>query len=100
RYQAEDKATTTQPTATRGVSALLTGNKSMLIPENSERMARRRLHVITNHETNDRHEANGHHGNGCCGGNGRGEEESLPALRSGRTEELISLNGLIETYNG
>jgi lysine 2,3-aminomutase len=98
RYQAEDKANTTQPTSTRGVSSLLTGTKSMLIPENSERMARRRLHVITNHETN------GHHGNGCCGGaNNRSEEEALPA-RNGAckdpSEELLTLNGLIETYNG
>src|SRR5262249_20254487 len=101
RYQAEDKANTTQPTATRGVSSLLTGTKSMLIPENSERMARRRLHVLTNHETNGHHESNGHHANGCCGGgNGRSEEETLPARNGSDAEELISLNGLIETYNG
>jgi lysine 2,3-aminomutase len=101
RYQAEDKANTTQPTATRGVSSLLTGTKSMLIPENSERMARRRLHVITNHETNGHHQTNGHHANGGCGGgNGRSEEETLPALNGGSAEELITLNGLIETYNG
>jgi lysine 2,3-aminomutase len=101
RYQAEDKANTTKPTATRGVSSLLTGTKSMLIPENSERMARRRLHVITNHET---HETNGHHANGCCGGaDDRSEEETLPALNGAckdSTEDLLPLNGLIETYNG
>src|SRR5947199_5691007 len=39
RYQAEDTPPTAQPTATRGVSALLQGSKSALIPENSERMA-------------------------------------------------------------
>ena len=33
RYQAEDKPATTSPTPTRGVSALLTGAKSALIPE-------------------------------------------------------------------
>src|SRR5947199_1432719 len=42
RYQAEDKPTTATPTPTRGVSALLQGSKSALIPEDSERMARRR----------------------------------------------------------
>jgi len=47
RYQAEDKPNTVQPTATRGVSALLQGSKSAIVPENSERMARRKLHVVT-----------------------------------------------------
>src|SRR5438309_1311224 len=44
RYQAEDKPNTVQPTATRGVSALLQGTKSALMPEHNERMARRALH--------------------------------------------------------
>src|SRR6059058_5933764 len=39
RYQAEDKPATTRPTASRGVSALLTGEKSALIPEDTDRMA-------------------------------------------------------------
>jgi len=47
RYQAEDKPTTSRPTATRGVSGLLQGDKTALIPENSERMQRRRLHLHT-----------------------------------------------------
>jgi lysine 2,3-aminomutase len=42
RYQAEDKPNTAQPTQTRGVSGLLQGSKSALIPEGTERMARRR----------------------------------------------------------
>ena len=42
RYQAEDKPATIRPTATRGVSALLTGAGSALIPDGTERMARRR----------------------------------------------------------
>lgn len=57
RYQAEDKPTTVQPTKTRGVSALTQGSQSVLMPENSERMARRRLHLTTIETT--------HHGNGC-----------------------------------
>jgi lysine 2,3-aminomutase len=48
RYQAEDKANTVQPTATRGVSALLQGTKSAIIPEDSERMARRKRQAHTN----------------------------------------------------
>src|SRR5271163_3785988 len=46
RYQAEDKANQSQVTRTRGVSALLSGTKSALIPENNERMARRSLNLI------------------------------------------------------
>src|SRR5207237_10677495 len=45
RYQAEDKPATTRPAVTRGVSALLTGDTSALIPEGTERMARRRATV-------------------------------------------------------
>src|SRR5437764_4023615 len=48
RYQAEDKPNTVRPTATRGVSALLSGAKSVILPEDNERMARRRLHVLVN----------------------------------------------------
>ncbi len=42
RYQAEDKPSTIRPTRTGGVSGLLQGPKSALIPEGTERMARRR----------------------------------------------------------
>ena len=42
RYQAEDKPTSTQPTPTRGVSSLLQGARTSLMPEGNERMARRR----------------------------------------------------------
>ncbi len=69
RYQAEDRPGTTQPTATRGVSALLQGSKSALIPENSERMARRRqLNVITNSTAEE--ESDCTHEGGCNGSNG------------------------------
>jgi lysine 2,3-aminomutase len=64
RYQAEDKPHTVQPTKTRGVSSLLQGTKSALVPQGNERMARRALHVLGNHEeTLDREERdydNGH----------------------------------------
>jgi lysine 2,3-aminomutase len=48
RYQAEDKSPTIKQTSTRGVSALLDGSKSALIPENNERMRRRELNVLNN----------------------------------------------------
>jgi len=41
RYQAEDKPLTVKPTATRGVSDLLQGGKTKLVPEDTERMTRR-----------------------------------------------------------
>jgi lysine 2,3-aminomutase len=55
RYQAEDKPGSIQPTVTRGVSSLLQGNKSVLIPENNERMARRRmsLHLVNDQQHDD-----------------------------------------------
>ena len=71
RYQAEDKPNTVQPTATRGVSSLLQGSKSVIMPENNERMARRQLHVLTNHPEDE--DTNHHHGNGHAHGNGDGQ---------------------------
>jgi lysine 2,3-aminomutase len=67
RYQAEDKPSTVQPTKTRGVSAVLQGTKSLLMPENNERMARRALHVLSNHEDEE---------SGC----GHGQSEELLPL--------------------
>ena len=47
RYQAEDKPVTSQKTPTRGVSGLIQGDKTSLMPEGNERMARRRkLEVV------------------------------------------------------
>ena len=43
RYQAEDKSGSIRPTKTRGVSSLLEGAKTVLLPEDNERMARRRM---------------------------------------------------------
>jgi lysine 2,3-aminomutase len=82
RYQAEDKTNTVQPTRTRGVSSLLQGSKSALIPENSERMARRELNVLTNAELGDHHEEHNGHSNGCCsnGTNGHADAEDLLPL--------------------
>ncbi len=96
RYQAEDKPGSVRPTRTRGVSALLQGTGSVLMPENSERMARRRMSLMT---VND-DENTGLHANGCCG-NGQANEhppEELVPLgllngRNGHAEELVELNG-------
>ncbi len=60
RYQAEDKPNTVQPTTTQGVSALLQGSNSLLLPPNTERMARRQLHLLTRD-----HEDINEHGRGC-----------------------------------
>jgi len=46
RYQAEDKPPRVQPAQTRGISALMNGNKTVLVPEHNERMARRSLPVL------------------------------------------------------
>jgi lysine 2,3-aminomutase len=48
RYQAEDKPATIKPTANRGVSSLLQGTRTALVPENTERLKRRRLIVLAN----------------------------------------------------
>src|SRR5437764_6059304 len=58
RYQAEDKPQTAAQTATRGVSAVLQGTQSALVPIDNERMARRKPRVAA--------------GTGCSG-------ESAPA---------------------
>jgi lysine 2,3-aminomutase len=79
RYQAEDKPQTVQPTVTRGVSSLLQGSKSALIPENSERMARRRLHVLAEEAAAAAEQTHEH--NGCDhGANGHGRPEDLLPL--------------------
>jgi lysine 2,3-aminomutase len=87
RYQAEDKPQTVRPTPSRGVSSLLQGTKSALIPVGNDRMARRELTVLANHQANHSdeqdaaHEDNGH-SNGCCGS------------RNGHAEDLLSLGVL------
>jgi hypothetical protein len=47
RYQAEDKPVSIRATESRGVSALLQGDRTAIVPENNERMARRRLKLVT-----------------------------------------------------
>ena len=45
----------------RGVSALLQGDKTALVPVGTERIARRRQELHTTHPAE-------HNGNGCCNG--------------------------------
>src|SRR4029077_8204518 len=47
RYQAEDKPATIEPTVNRGVSQLVQGTKTVLMPENNDRMARRKRSVAS-----------------------------------------------------
>ncbi|PWT86156.1 MAG: lysine 2,3-aminomutase [Proteobacteria bacterium] len=94
RYQAEDKPNTVQPTSTRGVSSLLQGSKTAIVPENNERLARRKLKVLTNPVED--HESPGH---GCEGsGNGYhthdGASENGCGGHTGFAEELVPLSSL------
>jgi lysine 2,3-aminomutase len=84
RYQAEDRPATARPARTRGVSSLLQGEKSALIPQGSERMARRELNVLTNAADGHPHDSNGDHpgpnGNGHAHGCGGGHAPHGPGL--------------------
>src|SRR5436190_14546199 len=71
RYQAQDKPVTVERTVTRGVSSLLQGTRSVIVPEGSERMARRALRVLDNEPAN-----------GCCS-NGSHPEVSEPIAEPG-----------------
>ncbi len=102
RYQAEDRPATVRPTASRGVSQLTQGTRTVIMPENNERMTRRRLreaapdaaggccgggdaatngngHAANGHHTNG-HNGNGHHANGTNGSNGHHFLASLPVI--------------------
>ncbi len=71
RYQAEDRETTTRPAAVnRGVSQLVEGTKTVLMPENNERMARRKA-------TRRRKARAEKNGDGCC-------TEGSPVVESAR----------------
>jgi lysine 2,3-aminomutase len=63
RYQAEDKPGTIEPTPTRGVSGLLQGDRTALIPQGNERMARRTKRALLD---------------GCSGGAAPGTDGDAP----------------------
>src|SRR5207244_1880377 len=50
RYQAEDKPNAVKKTKTRGVSALLQGTQSAIMPQQNERLARRKLNVVAHRD--------------------------------------------------
>jgi len=78
RYQAEDKPQDKgSKTPTRGVSALLQGDKSSLMPEGNERMARRRKLQLVE-------EAPADEGGGC----GSGEAAATPAPKKGKRSKI------------
>lgn len=61
RYQAEDKPTTIRSVPNRGVSSLIQGTLSFLMPENNDRMARRRRKSLRVTSTSSSDSC----GNGC-----------------------------------
>jgi lysine 2,3-aminomutase len=79
RYQAEDKPATIKETATRGVSALLQGSKSMLMPEKNERIARRRRRLRVLEQ-----EPGPVSSGSCCGGGSSESESELVPLHTGQ----------------
>src|ERR1700676_2139060 len=93
RYQAEDRTQTVRKTTTHGVSSLLQGSKTVIMPQDNERMARRQLHLLDNN-----HQGNhSHNGNGCGGGNGH-QEHLVPVLGNGSHTNGRHTNG--ESYSG
>lgn len=81
RYQAEDKPETVRPAAVnRGVSQLVDGTKTLLVPENNERMARRKAaRKKTRAKPVEKHD------DGCCstdlfGDSGSKYVASLPVV--------------------
>jgi lysine 2,3-aminomutase len=70
RYQAEDKEVTTKPTANRGVSQLIQGTTTAIVPRDSERLERRRQYL--------QNKVSG----GCCEQDAEGDERlaSLPVV--------------------
>src|SRR5262249_36728826 len=95
RYQAEDKPNTVKPTATRGVSALLQGGKTALVPEGTERLARRRQQLHTLHPAG--------HADGCCDGPHAPAAETdghAHGHAHGHRKELFVLNGSGGEFQG
>jgi lysine 2,3-aminomutase len=90
RYQAEDKPTAARPTTTRGVSALLQGTKSALVPADSERMARRALPVVPHEEDTAAEGAAANGDGGCCGSNGHTNGHAAHAPRGLHSLDVLA----------
>jgi lysine 2,3-aminomutase len=91
RYQAEDRPPTIKPTPTRGVSSLLQGDKTVIIPENNERMARRRLKLVPLSPHARRSEPDGCAPDAFPDGFGA-ELAAVGAGRTPLTEELVAVH--------
>jgi lysine 2,3-aminomutase len=74
RYQAEDKAPTTRQTVNRGVSQLIQGTKTAIVPKESERLERRRQYLQNKRALKKQAEQGG------CGGEEPKRREGLVAL--------------------
>lgn len=97
RYQSQDQPATIDPTNTRGVSALLQGTKSVLIPEGSERMIRRKRRAAQaaaeeQIAAKDLHADSDLRSGGC--GSSSGEDESSSLLAEPPLLSLGIRNGL------
>jgi lysine 2,3-aminomutase len=97
RYQAQDKPNTAATTPTRGVSALLQGTKTVLIPEGNDRMKRRELMLLPNEPAapvaGSSH-SGGSHSGGCgtgCGGGSIGHEDETDIDTAIEEVDLIPL---------
>jgi lysine 2,3-aminomutase len=81
RFRAEDKQPTIKQTATRGVSQLVQGTKTKLVPEDNEHMARRKRFKKMREAIKAEREAEA----ASCGsglGNGRGKQVEREDLMS------------------
>jgi lysine 2,3-aminomutase len=84
RYVAEDKATHVQPTATKGVSALLQGDRTALIPEGTERMTRRKKNDAARLALDGVASTEPLATNGKANGKANGRTVTTPAAKNGR----------------
>jgi lysine 2,3-aminomutase len=73
RYQAEDKKETIRPTANRGVSQLIDGTKTAIVPKENERLERRRQ-ILQNKKAAKKAAAT------CCEGEQPKPDERLTPL--------------------
>lgn len=78
RYQAEDKPITVKPTANRGVSQLVQGSASALVPQGIERMERRRQYLQNKAAEEEK--------TGCCDGH----DEVKPTERRPRGRKFVA----------
>ncbi len=98
RYQAQDKPNTIEPVLTRGVSSLLQGSRSAIIPEGNERIARRNRGVSSpDSSSRDSSLSASSDNNSCCSsssGCGSNHDASSDHPLSLRSPSLTKLDSL------